>query len=66
MVFWNVAGMGYKFKDFWKGLKQSDVLVLLETWVEEKGWIKIRERLPNKYEWAGQWVKKKSKKGRGQ
>lgn len=37
MVFWNVAGLGNKDGDFWKGLKEWDVLVLSETWVDEKG-----------------------------
>lgn len=35
MVFWNVAELGNKDEDFWKGLGQWDVLMLSETWVEE-------------------------------
>lgn len=37
MTFWNVAGMGKKDKDFWEGLKEGDVMILMETWIEEKG-----------------------------
>lgn len=27
--------------------------------MEKKGWVKIRERLPRGYKWAGQWGKRK-------
>lgn len=37
VTFWNVAGMGKKDKDFGEGLKERDVMILMETWVEEKG-----------------------------
>jgi len=46
VAFWNVAGLGNKDKQFWKGLEEWDVMVLVETWVEERGWGKIREKLP--------------------
>lgn len=26
--------------------------MLLETWIEEKGWKKIKEKLPGGYEWG--------------
>jgi len=32
-----VAGLGNKDKGFWRGLEEWDVMVLIETWVEEKG-----------------------------
>lgn len=38
MMFWNVAGMWNKDKEFWKGLGYWDVLVLSETLIEEKRW----------------------------
>lgn len=46
VVFWNVAGLGNKDGDFWKGLREWDVLVLSETWVNEKGWVRVRRKLP--------------------
>lgn len=52
MVFWNVARLGNKNEYFWKGLGKWDVLSLSETWVEEKGWSKVREKFPKGYEWA--------------
>lgn len=53
IVFWNVAGLGNKDKEFWKRLKEWDVMVLMETWIEEKGWNKIRRKLPEGYKWGG-------------
>lgn len=37
VVFWNVARLGRKGKDFWKGLKNGK---LVKTWTDEKGWMK--------------------------
>lgn len=36
-MFWNVARLGKKDQDFWKGLKGWDVVVL-ETWMDMGGW----------------------------
>lgn len=30
-------------------LREWDVMVLIETWVDEKGWESIKERLPRGY-----------------
>ncbi|XP_067206638.1 uncharacterized protein [Linepithema humile] len=40
-------------------------MVLVETWMDRKGWKKIRERLSQGYEWGVQLAKRKCKKGRG-
>lgn len=64
VAFWNVTELGNKDKEFWEGLREWDVLVITETWVNEKGWVKIRERLPREFEWAVQMAKRKSRKGR--
>ncbi|XP_071576349.1 uncharacterized protein [Temnothorax nylanderi] len=37
---------------------------MVETWIGEKGWERIRGRLPKGYEWGVQMAKKKNKKGR--
>lgn len=34
--FWNVAGLRNKDRDFWKGLTDWDVIVLIETWTDDK------------------------------
>ncbi|XP_024886911.1 golgin subfamily A member 6-like protein 1, partial [Temnothorax curvispinosus] len=53
-----------KDKEFWTGLKEWDVMVLLETWLDDKGWKRVKERLPEGYEWGVQTAKRKNKKGR--
>lgn len=46
IAFWNVAGLGNKDKDFWKRINEWDVVVMLETWLEEKGWERqVNERI---------------------
>lgn len=39
-------------------------MVLSETWVEEKDWGCVENRLPRGYVWESQWAKRESKKGR--
>jgi len=36
VMFWNVIELKNKDKEFWKGLENWEVLILAETWVEEK------------------------------
>jgi len=50
--------------EFWKGLKRWDVIVMVETWIDKKGWIGIMGRLPRGYKWGMQWATRKNKKGR--
>lgn len=50
--------------DFWERLKRWDVIVMLETWMEEKGWEVWKRRLPRDYEWDAQPALKRNKKGR--
>lgn len=35
-VFWNVAGLGNKDRNFWNGLRKWDVVTLVETWIRKK------------------------------
>jgi len=37
VTFLNVARMYNKDRDFWDKLREWDVMVLLETWVERRG-----------------------------
>lgn len=62
--FWNIAGLGNKDREFWQGLKNWEVIVLIETWVEEKGWRRWKERMPNGYKWGIQYAERRNKKGR--
>ncbi|EZA62843.1 hypothetical protein X777_01158 [Ooceraea biroi] len=64
IAFWNVAGLGNKDKDFWDGIKDWDVMVFSETWVEKKEWVKIKEKLPAGYKWEIQMARRENRKGR--
>lgn len=62
--FWNVAGLRNKDKDFWEDLKEWDVVILSEKWVDKGGWDKIKDRLPKGYTWEAQWASRDKRKGR--
>ncbi|XP_067208522.1 golgin subfamily A member 6-like protein 22 [Linepithema humile] len=62
--FWNVAEVRNKDKEFWEGLKNWQVIILVETWMDKKGWRVVKEKLPRGYEWGVQVAEKKNKKGR--
>lgn len=53
-----------KDKEFWEATGEWEDIILLETWIEEKGWSRIKNRLPTGYKWRAHWAKKKNKKGR--
>ena len=61
---WNVAGLKRKDEGFWRGLEEWDVMVLSETWVEEKDWGYVERSLPRVYTWEKQWAMRESRKGR--
>lgn len=64
MAFWNVAGMGNKDRDFWGVLGKWDVMLLIETWVEENSWLRLKEKLSKGYDWEVQFARRKRKRGR--
>ncbi|XP_071577594.1 uncharacterized protein [Temnothorax nylanderi] len=64
MVFWNVAGITNKDKDFWEGLREWDAIVMMETWLDGKGWERVKEKLPREFSWRVQIANKRNKKGR--
>lgn len=40
-----MAGLSNKDKGVWDSLKNWNAMVLSETWVEEEGWGRIKEKL---------------------
>lgn len=64
LIFWNIAGLGNKDEEFWKYIKRFDFISLNETWIEEKGWERMKEKMPKTHEWAYSFSKKSKKKGR--
>jgi len=63
-VFWNVAGITNKDKEFWKGIKEWDVIIMMETWLDKKGWEKIKKRMPKEFSWRVQLATRRNRKGR--
>ncbi|KYN08220.1 hypothetical protein ALC62_00795 [Cyphomyrmex costatus] len=53
-----------KDEEFWEGLKEWDIIGLVETWVEQKSWSKIRGKLPKEFMWKCQTARRKNRKGR--
>ncbi|RLU25640.1 hypothetical protein DMN91_001797 [Ooceraea biroi] len=43
------VGLGNKDREFWRGLENWDVTILSETWIDRKGWERIRGLLPKGY-----------------
>ncbi|XP_066593188.1 golgin subfamily A member 6-like protein 22 [Prorops nasuta] len=64
IAFWNVAGVGNKEEDFWRKIGKWDIVCMVETWMEEKGWKGVSKRVPRGYRWWKQWAKKEERKGR--
>lgn len=47
--YWNVAGLFSKDKQFWDFLKELDVIGLVETWLEEKQWKGLKDKLSQEF-----------------
>ena len=62
--FWNVAGLGNKRRDFWREVEKWDVVIMSETWLDKRGWERVRGFLPRGYRWEVQLAERKNKKER--
>lgn len=49
-----------KDKEFWEGMEEWDIVILTETWLDEK----MKEKIPKEYSWKVQTATRKNKKGR--
>jgi len=49
IMFWNIASISNKDKDFWKYVRNFDFISLCETWLEENEWKKVKGRLPSSH-----------------
>lgn len=45
-------------------MEECDIIMLMETWIDEKEWECIRGLLPRGYVWEVQYAGRKSRKGR--
>lgn len=64
MAFWNVAELGNENKNFWKSVINWEVMVQSDTWIEEKDWRKIKNKLPQDYVWGWQAATRTHRRGR--
>lgn len=59
IIFWKVAGLKNKNKKFWRELEEWNVL--METWMDVKGWEKMGEEQDAKELYLGGAVSRKKK-----
>lgn len=45
-------------------VEEYDFVSLSETWLDEKGWNAMKDRLPKTHEWACSYARKEKKRGR--
>jgi len=64
ILFWNVAGIGNKDREWWRYIVGFDFISLSETWVDEKDWKIWKERLPKSHVWECVLAVRNKKKGR--
>lgn len=64
VMFWNIAGLTNKDQDFWSYIVNFDVIFLLETWLEDNKWKKIKASLPTDFNWENKAATKDKNKGR--
>jgi len=64
LVFWNVAGIQNKDRDFWDYLEKFDVIGLCETWIEEREWGSLKLRLSKRFVWKCQYAVRTKNKSR--
>lgn len=64
VVSWNVAEVESKDKEFWQIIREWKVIVMIETWMEEKGWERMKKSLLKEYKWRAQMAKRRNKKKR--
>ncbi|OXU22500.1 hypothetical protein TSAR_003604 [Trichomalopsis sarcophagae] len=62
-IFWNVAGVFNKDRNFWSYIEQGDFISLTETWIEEKYIEKFEKKLSNEFEWSLIPAKKDHRRG---
>ncbi|KYN03581.1 hypothetical protein ALC62_05571 [Cyphomyrmex costatus] len=62
-IFWNVADLKNE-TDFWEFLGNFEIIGLLETWIDEKEWGKLKEKMPKEWRWKCQPADRDKRRGR--
>lgn len=65
LIFWNVAGIYSKDREFWDYVEGMDFVSLSETWVETGGWETLRPKLSGEFIWDFVAASRVHKRGRG-
>ena len=63
-MFWNIADVRNKDKNFWNYVDKFDFVSLCETWLEENEWKKVEGRLPNSHKWECIYAHREKKRNR--
>jgi len=63
ICFWKTAKLMNKCEKIWKYLEKFDIVGLMESWIKEETWKKIRHEMSSDYIWT-MLVTKEYKKGR--
>lgn len=61
-IFWNVAGLFNKDKEFWRYIRKFYFISMSETWIDVKGWEYIKDRLPDSHEWVCSYAVREKKR----
>lgn len=64
ILYWNVAGIKNKDPEFWEFISTADIIILAETWAEEKLAELWKSMSPKDFKWATQYAEKEYTKGR--
>uniref|UniRef100_T1JHH0 Endonuclease/exonuclease/phosphatase domain-containing protein n=1 Tax=Strigamia maritima TaxID=126957 RepID=T1JHH0_STRMM len=64
LIVWNVAGLRNKGPLFWKIITEKDIIILSETWLEEKENKQFSKKLDDLFRWDFLPATRSKKKGR--
>lgn len=64
MILWNIAGLTNKKEEFWAYVKEFDILMFLETWLEEHKESILLSKIGTQYKWKTLPAEREKRKGR--
>ncbi|KYN05597.1 hypothetical protein ALC62_03471 [Cyphomyrmex costatus] len=64
VLFWNIAGINSNNKIFLDWIKEHDVIIFIETWLESKNWDVFKKNLLKEWIWENVGANKKMIRGR--
>ncbi|KAL2741556.1 hypothetical protein V1478_000059 [Vespula squamosa] len=64
ICFWNVVELSNKGKEVWEYLEEFDVMGLMDTRLDQKGWNELERKLAKKSRWTAEPAKREHRRGR--